>query len=89
MLPICAGVSGMIGGQTLVTATIECSPENIMTNVAFPLAPQLRVTDCNIVDAVNCGDGKPPAEKIMTDGCGYISGAALTAIMRVMKYSVD
>jgi RNA-dependent RNA polymerase len=23
----------------------------------------------------------------MTDGCGYISGAALTAIMRVMKYS--
>jgi RNA-dependent RNA polymerase len=23
----------------------------------------------------------------MTDGCGYISGAALTTIMRVMKYS--
>jgi hypothetical protein len=36
---------------------------------------------------VSCGEGKPPAEKIMTDGCGYISGAALTTIMRVMKYS--
>lgn len=47
-----------------------------MFPVAFPLASKLLVTDCNIVDAVNCDEGKPPAEKIMTDGCGYISGAA-------------
>ncbi|KAH7920937.1 hypothetical protein BV22DRAFT_765729 [Leucogyrophana mollusca] len=30
--------------------------------------------------------GKPPSEKIMTDGCGFINGAALTKIMRIMKY---
>ncbi|KAG2369519.1 RNA dependent RNA polymerase-domain-containing protein [Suillus spraguei] len=27
-----------------------------------------------------------PVEKIMTDGCGFINGAALTAIMRVIQY---
>lgn len=31
-------------------------------------------------------EGKTPAEKVLTDGCGYINGAALTQIMRLMKY---
>ncbi|KAG1749807.1 RNA dependent RNA polymerase-domain-containing protein [Suillus paluster] len=59
-------------GISTSVPTIEFSPENI----------------CFIDDqhAVGCGEGKPPAEKIMTDGCGFISGAALTAIMRVMQY---
>lgn len=30
--------------------------------------------------------GKAPAEKVLTDGCGLINGAALTQIMRLMKY---
>ncbi|KAG2107049.1 RNA dependent RNA polymerase-domain-containing protein [Suillus discolor] len=60
-------------GLSTSVPTIEFSPENIIF-----IADQ---------HAVDCGEGKPPAEKIMTDGCGYISGAALTAIMRVMKYS--
>jgi RNA-dependent RNA polymerase len=30
--------------------------------------------------------GGSPAEKIVTDGCGFISGAGLTSIMRVMRY---
>ena len=30
---------------------------------------------------------KAPAEKVLTDGCGLINGAALTQIMRLMKYS--
>ncbi|KAG2159654.1 RNA dependent RNA polymerase-domain-containing protein [Suillus bovinus] len=36
--------------------------------------------------AANCAEGEHLAEKIMTDGCGLISGAALTAIMRVIQY---
>ncbi|KAG2045047.1 RNA dependent RNA polymerase-domain-containing protein [Suillus americanus] len=32
------------------------------------------------------GEGEHPVEKIMTDGCGFISGAALTAIMRAIQY---
>lgn len=32
-------------------------------------------------------EGKAPAEKVLTDGCGLINGAALTQIMRLMKYS--
>lgn len=32
-------------------------------------------------------EGKIPAEKVLTDGCGLINGAALTQIMRLMKYS--
>ncbi|KAG1747654.1 RNA dependent RNA polymerase-domain-containing protein [Suillus lakei] len=60
-------------GLSTSVPTIEFLPENI----SF-------IDDQNAVD---WGEGKPPAEKIMTDGCGYISGAALTAIMRVMKYS--
>ncbi|KAF9236846.1 RNA dependent RNA polymerase-domain-containing protein [Melanogaster broomeanus] len=31
--------------------------------------------------------GKAPAEKVLTDGCGWINGAALTQIMRIMKYA--
>lgn len=31
-------------------------------------------------------EGKAPAEKVLTDGCGYINGAALTQIMRAMQY---
>lgn len=31
-------------------------------------------------------EGKTPAEKVLTDGCGFINGAALTQIMRLMKY---
>ncbi|EGO19098.1 hypothetical protein SERLADRAFT_352904 [Serpula lacrymans var. lacrymans S7.9] len=30
--------------------------------------------------------GKPPAAKCMTDGCGFINGAGLTQIMRIMEY---
>ncbi|KAG1813878.1 RNA dependent RNA polymerase-domain-containing protein [Suillus subaureus] len=60
-------------GLSTSVPTIEFSPGNI-----FFISDQ---------HAVDWGKGKPPAEKIMTDGCGYISGAALTAIMRVMKYS--
>ncbi|KAG2358031.1 RNA dependent RNA polymerase-domain-containing protein [Suillus spraguei] len=60
-------------GLSTSVPTIEFAPENI-----FFIGDQ---------HAVDWGEGKPPAEKIMTDGCGYISGAALTAIMRVMKYS--
>ncbi|KAG1840300.1 RNA dependent RNA polymerase-domain-containing protein [Suillus subalutaceus] len=60
-------------GLSTSVPTIEFPPENI-----FFISDQ---------HAVDWGNGKPPAEKIMTDGCGYISGAALTAIMRVMKYS--
>ncbi|KAF9225222.1 hypothetical protein BS17DRAFT_794858 [Gyrodon lividus] len=30
--------------------------------------------------------GKAPAEKVLTDGCGWINGSALTQIMRIMKY---
>ncbi|KIJ13767.1 hypothetical protein PAXINDRAFT_135617 [Paxillus involutus ATCC 200175] len=30
--------------------------------------------------------GKPPAEKVLTDGCGWINGSALTQIMRLLKY---
>ncbi|KAH0837829.1 RNA dependent RNA polymerase-domain-containing protein [Lanmaoa asiatica] len=33
-------------------------------------------------------EGKAPAEKVLTDGCGFINGAALTQIMRLMKYSI-
>ncbi|KAG8219296.1 RNA dependent RNA polymerase-domain-containing protein [Butyriboletus roseoflavus] len=33
-------------------------------------------------------EGKAPAEKVLTDGCGLINGAALTRIMRLMKYSI-
>jgi len=32
------------------------------------------------------GGGKAPAEKTYTDGCGWINGAALTQIMRIMQY---
>lgn len=32
-------------------------------------------------------EGKAPAEKVLTDGCGLINGAALTQIMRVMQYT--
>ncbi|KAG2116227.1 RNA dependent RNA polymerase-domain-containing protein [Suillus cothurnatus] len=60
-------------GLSTSVPTIEFSPENI-----FFISDQ---------HAADWGEGKPPAEKIMTDGCGYINGAALTAIMRVMKYS--
>ncbi|KAG1886291.1 RNA dependent RNA polymerase-domain-containing protein [Suillus subluteus] len=60
-------------GLSTSVPTIEFPPENI-----FFISDQ---------HAADWGKGKPPAEKIMTDGCGYISGAALTAIMRVMKYS--
>ncbi|KAG2141030.1 RNA dependent RNA polymerase-domain-containing protein [Suillus clintonianus] len=60
-------------GLSTSVPTIEFSPENIIF-----------ICDQH---AVGWGEGKPPAEKIMTDGCGFISGAALTAIMRVMKYS--
>ncbi|KAG2153597.1 RNA dependent RNA polymerase-domain-containing protein [Suillus bovinus] len=60
-------------GLSTSVPTIEFLPENI----SF-IGDQY---------AVEWGEGKPPAEEIMTDGCGYISGAALTAIMRVMKYS--
>ncbi|KAG1795975.1 RNA dependent RNA polymerase-domain-containing protein, partial [Suillus plorans] len=60
-------------GLSTSIPTIEFSAENI-----FFIDDQY---------AMDWDEGKPPAEKIMTDGCGYISGAALTAIMRVMKYS--
>jgi len=33
-------------------------------------------------------EGKAPAEKVLTDGCGFINGAALTQIMRLMKYDI-
>lgn len=36
--------------------------------------------------AGDCGEGEHPVGNIMTDGCGFISGAALTAIMRVIQY---
>ena len=32
------------------------------------------------------GRGKAPAEKTYTDGCGWVNGASLTQIMRIMKY---
>ncbi|OAX39662.1 hypothetical protein K503DRAFT_716030 [Rhizopogon vinicolor AM-OR11-026] len=59
-------------GLSTSIPTVEFSPENIFF-----------IDDQNALD---WGEGKPPAEKIMTDGCGFISGAALTAIMRVMRY---
>ncbi|KIJ66540.1 hypothetical protein HYDPIDRAFT_86612, partial [Hydnomerulius pinastri MD-312] len=37
--------------------------------------------------ADECEGGLPsPAEKVFTDGCGWINGSALTQIMRLMKY---
>ncbi|KAG1730698.1 RNA dependent RNA polymerase-domain-containing protein [Suillus paluster] len=59
-------------GLSTSVPTIEFAPENMFF--------------INDQHAVDWGEGKPPAEKIMTDGCGFISGAALTAIMRVMHY---
>ncbi|KAG0706616.1 RNA dependent RNA polymerase-domain-containing protein [Suillus ampliporus] len=59
-------------GLSTSVPTIVFAPENIFF--------------INDQHAADCGEGKPPAEKIMTDGCGFISGAALTAIMRVMHY---
>ncbi|KAG0704371.1 RNA dependent RNA polymerase-domain-containing protein [Suillus ampliporus] len=59
-------------GLSTSVPTIKVSPENI-----FFIDDQ---------HAVDWGSGKPPAEKIMTDGCGFINGAALTAIMRAIQY---
>ncbi|KAH7911585.1 RNA dependent RNA polymerase-domain-containing protein [Hygrophoropsis aurantiaca] len=61
-----------LGASTSVP-TIEFMPENIHY-IEDEYAPYDR------------SKGKAPAEKIMTDGCGFINGAALTRIMRLMKY---
>lgn len=57
-----------------------------MIKVALSLSSELQSIDYYLADALDWGEGKPPAEKIMTDGCGFISGAALTAIRQVMHY---
>ncbi|KAG2075104.1 hypothetical protein BDR04DRAFT_1091949 [Suillus decipiens] len=59
-------------GLSTSVPTIKFSPENI-----FFINDQY---------AGNWGEGEHPVEIIMTDGCGFISGAALTAIMRVIQY---
>jgi len=58
-----------------------------MTKVTFSFHLELWRCIDYPADAPDWGEGKAPAEKIMTDGCGFISGAALTAIMRVMRYT--
>ncbi|KAF8555107.1 hypothetical protein OG21DRAFT_1411391 [Imleria badia] len=60
-------------GLSTSVPTIEIEPENIF-----------QIKDIN----VKGWEGKAPAEKVLTDGCGLINGAALTQIMRIMKYSI-
>jgi RNA-dependent RNA polymerase len=52
----------------------------------FSGASKIRRINHYVADALDWGEGKPPADKIMTDGCGFINGAALTAIMHVMRH---
>lgn len=59
-------------GLSTSVPTIEFAPENIF------------FSDDQYAEDWN--EGEHPAEKVMTDGCGFISGAALTAIMRVIQY---
>ncbi|KAG2122046.1 RNA dependent RNA polymerase-domain-containing protein [Suillus cothurnatus] len=59
-------------GLSTSVPTIKFAPENI-----FFIDDQY---------AGDWGEGDHPVEKIVTDGCGFISGAALTAIMRVIQY---
>ncbi|KAG2350150.1 hypothetical protein BDR05DRAFT_480 [Suillus weaverae] len=59
-------------GLSTSVPTIKFAPENIV-----PIDDQY---------AGDWGEGEHSVEKIMTDGCGFISGAALTAIMRVIQY---
>ncbi|KAG2154648.1 RNA dependent RNA polymerase-domain-containing protein [Suillus clintonianus] len=59
-------------GLSTSVPTIHFAPENI-----FFIGDQ---------HAMDWGEGNLPAEKILTDGCGFINGAALTAIMRVIQY---
>ncbi|KAG6380657.1 RNA dependent RNA polymerase-domain-containing protein [Boletus reticuloceps] len=61
-------------GLSTSVPSIEIDPKNI-----FEL-PDIYVSPKD-------WEGKAPAEKVLTDGCGLINGAALTQIMRLMKYS--
>ncbi|KAG9313859.1 RNA dependent RNA polymerase-domain-containing protein [Chiua virens] len=60
-------------GLSTSVPTIELDPQHIY-----------EIEDINV--SPKDWEGKTPAEKVLTDGCGFINGAALTQIMRVMKY---
>ncbi|KAH7886339.1 RNA dependent RNA polymerase-domain-containing protein [Phlebopus sp. FC_14] len=59
-------------GLSTSVPTLEFEPDNIF----------FIIDECS-----DWGSGKAPAEKVLTDGCGLINGAALTKIMRIMEYT--
>ncbi|KAK1232490.1 hypothetical protein PQX77_004341 [Marasmius sp. AFHP31] len=63
-------------GLSVSVPALEFEPDRILY-IDDEVAP-----DCSV-----CSKDKPPAEKVLTDGCGYINRAALAAIAKYLGFS--